>query len=365
MAANIAKTTFSTSPDDKAVVVDVYGKPPLTPTNNAPGKPPTGLLGMLTPTTAIGKEAASLLKSMADNYTKTGKVFKSPDEIIKNTADNLNISRGILREAGGNFLNSVFKFHGFYNTGIGKVVDGIARSTTGNSLEKMTASGFKDFSVTVNGVKKVIKNIEDVDSLTDLTKFLNGISPDNPFLKAVNLTEVAGVIKGVSDIAVAYNIPGAFDRLISSITDADDKKVVVGLVAAGTTNVKDLTTIDTMLDHLTGSEILSSNPDIIKLMVSGYQGGDTYSTPSSDAAMALKERLDRIDPHWFEYRLSNDTWSNDLDIFAVFGPFTRDSFLSAGMFTAPIAVAGEYKARSFVTLARDNYPLIGLPEHNA
>lgn len=360
MPANIATTSFSSTPDNKAVTVDVYGSPPLTPTNNTPGKAPSDVLGQAA---GINQQGANLLKELAKNYATTGKLFDS-GKAIKAASDSLNISRGILREAGGNFLNSVFKGNGLYNTGIGRVVDGIAKSTTGNSLEKMVAGGFKDFSVSVNGVKKVIKNIKDVDSLTDLSSFLNGIAPDNPFLKAVNLTEIAGVIKGVSDVATAFNIPGALDRLISNLDDSD-KKIVTGLVLSGTTVVKDLTTIDTMLEHLTGSEILSSNPDIIKILVAGFTSSSEYPEPSVDAANALKTRLDKITPHWYQYHLSNDTWHDDLDVFAEFSPFAKNCFLAGDMYTAAIAIAGEYKARNFVTLANSFYPYIGLPESHA
>lgn len=361
MPANIATTSFSSTPDNKAVTVDVYGSPPLTPTNNTPGKAPTSVLGQVANVNQFG---ADLLKQMAKNYATTGKVFNNQDKILQNVSDAMNVQKGILRSAGGNFLNSVLKGSGFYKTGIGKVVDGIAKSTTGNSLEKMVAGGFKDFSVTVNGVNKVIKNIKDVDSLTDLSKFLNGVAPDNPFLKAVNLTEIAGVIKGVAEVADAFNIPGALDRLISNLSD-DDKKVVTGLVLSGTTVIKDLTTIDTMLEHLTGSEILSSNPDIIKILVAGFRSSSEYPEPSVTAANALKARLDKITPHWHQYHLSNDTWHDDLEVFVEFSPFTKNCFLAADMYTASIAIAGEYKARNFVTLANSFYPYIGLPETRA
>ena len=360
MPANIATTSFSSTPDNKAVTVDVYGSPPLTPTNNTPGKAPSDVLGQAA---GINQQGANLLKDLAKNYATTGKLFDS-GKAIKAASDSLNISRGILRSAGGNFLNSVLKGSGFYKTGIGKVVDGIAKSTTGNSLEKMVAGGFKDFSVTVNGVNKVIKNIKDVDSLTDLSKFLNGVAPDNPFLKAVNLTEIAGVIKGVAEVADAFNIPGALDRLISNLSD-DDKKVVTGLVLSGTTVIKDLTTIDTMLEHLTGSEILSSNPDIIKILVAGFRSSSEYPEPSVTAANALKARLDKITPHWHQYHLSNDTWHDDLEVFVEFSLFAKNCFLAGDMYTASIAIAGEYKARNFVALANSFYPYIGLPETRA
>lgn len=358
MPANIATTSFNSTPDNKAVTVDVYSAPPLTPTNNAPSKTPTDVTGQAQNVNQFG---ADLLKQMAKNYATTGKVFNSQDKTLQNVSDAMNIKKGILREAGGNFLNSVLKGTGFYSTGIGKVVDGIAKATTGNTLEKMAAGGFKDFSVTVNGVNKVIKNIKDVDSLTDLSKFLNGIAPDNPFLKAVNLTEIAGVIKGVASVADAFNIPGAFDRLISNLSDSD-KKVVVGLVTASTTSLTDLSSIDTMLAHLSPSEILSSNPDIIKIILAGFNSSTEYPTASPAAATALKTRLDKIDPHWWQYHLSNDKWSDNLEIFTEFSIFSKECFLSADMFTAQIAIAPDYKARNFVSLAKVFYPYIGLDE---
>ena len=360
MPANIATTSFSATPDNKAVTVDIYGTPPLTPTNNTSGKAPYDVMGQAS---GISQQGSNLLKDLAKNYATTGKLFDA-GKVMDNAAENLKMSRGILRAAGGNFLNSVIKGTGLYDTGIGKVVDGIAKSTTGNSLEKLVAGGFKDFSITIAGVNTVIKNIKDVDSLTDLSSFLNGIAPDNPFLKAVNLTEVAGVIKGVSEVATAYNIPGAFDRLISNLDD-DDKKAVVGLVLSGTTNLKDLSTIDTMLEHLTGSEILSSNPDIIKILVSDYNPTNAFPEATVAAAMELKTRLDKINPNWYQYHLSNDTWHDDLDVFAEFSLYTKNCFLAADMFTSPIAIAGEYKARNFVDLANKFYPYIGLPDRHA
>lgn len=360
MPANIATTSFSSTPDNKAVTVDIYSAPPLTPTNNTPGKAPYEVMGQAS---GIGQQGANLLKGIAENYAKTGKLFDA-GKVINQVSDNLKMNRGLLRAAGGDFLNSVIKGYGLHNTGIGKVVDGIAKATTGKSFEKMAAGGFKDFSVSVNGVKKVIKNIKDVDSLTDLSSFLNGVAPDNPFLKAVNLTEVAGIVKGVSDIATAYSIPGAFDRLISNLDD-DDKKAVSGLVLSGTTTLKDLTTIDTMLEHLTGSEILSSNPDIIKILVASYAATNEFPEPSVEAAMALKARLDFISPNWHQYHLSNDTWQDDLDVFVEFSLFTKNCFLAADLYTAPIAIAGEYKARNFIALANKFYPYIGLPETRA
>ena len=101
MPANIATTSFSSTPDNKAVTVDVYGSPPLAPTNNTPGKAPSDILGQAA---GINQQGANLLKALAKNYATTGKLFDS-GKAIKAVSDSLNISRGILREAGGNFLS--------------------------------------------------------------------------------------------------------------------------------------------------------------------------------------------------------------------------------------------------------------------
>jgi len=189
MAANIAQTSFGSTPDDKAVVVDVYGTPPLQPVNNASG---------FTDETAINQVAGlnnlgtGILKNIAKNYIKTGKPIDLSQWNKKAALDrvkkSLGVDRASLTTLGGKTLDAVLKGSGFYNTGIGKVVNGIANATTANAMNKKSLGGYRDLSVTVAGVKKFVKNVGDVESLSDLSKFLATATGDDAFIRASNLS---------------------------------------------------------------------------------------------------------------------------------------------------------------------------------
>lgn len=358
MPANIAPTSYGTTPDDKAVTVDIYNGPPKSPINNLPGLPDLNAMNQIGGVNALAKD---LLKNITKNYMQTGKILNTKDFALKNVSSALGITKGGLQALGGKAIDVVLKGTGFYATGIGKVVDGIAKATTGNNLDKSVLGQYRDLSLMVGGVKKVIKNVKDVDSLTDLSTLIGKVSGDNAFIKALNLTEIAGVVKGVNDLAKEFNIPGAYDKLISKL-DNHDKKMVSALVLSGTTSFTDLSTIDSMLEHLTGSEILNANPNVVNIVVSDFGPTDEYPEASDEAALYLMERLNKISPHWYQVKAGGDKWIDDLTVFQSFSVFTRDSFLMGEHFKQQIACCSDYKQRNIVTLAKAFYPYIGLPE---
>lgn len=359
MAANIAPTSYGTTPDNKAVTVDIYNSPPKSPINNLPGLPDLAAMNQIGGVNALAKD---LLKNITKNYMQTGKILNTKDFALKNVSSALGVTKGGLQALGGKALDVVLKGSGFYSTGIGKVVDGIAKATTGNTLDKSVLGQYRDLTLVVGGVRKVLKDVKDVDSLTDLSTLIGKVSGDNAFLKAVNLTEIAGVVKGVNELAKEFNIPGAYDKLISKL-DKDDKKLVSALVLSGTTTFTDLTTVDSMLEHLTGSEILNANPNVVNIIVSDFGPTDEYPEASEEAGLYLLERLEKINPNWYQVNAgSPDKWVDDLGIFQSFSVFTRDCFLMAERFKHQIACCPDYRQRNIVSLAKSFYPYIGLPE---
>lgn len=361
MPANIAPTSYGTTPDNSAVTVDVYNNPPKEPVNNIPGLPS---LATLSQVGGVNEFSKGLLKNITKNYLETGKLFNDKDLALKNIGEALNVNKGYLQSLGGKTLDILLKGSGFYSTGIGKVVDGIAQAATGNQLDQTVLGKYRDLTVLVGGVKQVIKNVKDIDSITDLSNLIAGVSGDNEYLKVLNLTGIAGVVKGVNDLAREYNLPGIYDKLIDKLDD-DDKKRVSALVLAGTTSFKDLSTLDSMLKHLTGSEILNANPDIVNIVVSDYGPTDKYPQASKEAALHLHERLVQIDPHWHQVYVKDDVWIDDLSVFQNLSAYARDSFLSADMYKHQIAICQSYRQNNIVQLARTFYPYIGLPDTTA
>lgn len=359
MPANIAPTSFGTTPDDKAVVVDVYGTPPLEPINNILGLTDSNAISQAKGLNNLG---SSILKGIAKNYIQTGKPFDlsqfDKKAALERVKKSLGIDKASLTTLGGKTLDAVLKGSGFYNTEIGKVVNGIANATTGNSLDKKTLGGYRDLSVTINGVKKFVKNVKDVESLSDLSKFLASATGDDAFIKAANLTEIAGTIKGINDLATSYQIPGVMDRLMADLDD-DDKRYVSAMIASGTTEVSSFDTLDTFLDNLTGSELLNSNPDIVSVVLQNLSPTTEYPQPSVEAAAALEERLNRIHSNWWQVNVGGDEWRDNLETFRNLSPMAKESFLMADRFKQQIAVADSYTTRNFQTISTEVYPYIG------
>lgn len=363
MAANIAPTSFGTQPDNTAVAVDVYGQPPLKPTNNLPSVNIPGIAGNEKLLNSFGKD---LLKGMAKNYIQTGRPIDLKSEAMQKLVGSFKISKGDLQALGGRTLDAVLKGTGFYNTGIGKVVDGIAKNVTGNPLDNKNYMGLRDLSVMVNGARKVIKNIEDLDinSLTDLSNLIGSISGEKGFLQILNLTEVAGVLKGINDIAKAYQIPGVLDKLLEKHS-GEDRKRILALVASGNEKSIDISSVDTMLNYMTGSELLNSNPFMIEMLLAGYGPSEQFTEPSKEAADYLLIRLNKINPHWHEKNIGGEKWVSYLPIFSHCSLFTRSSFIIADLYKPELALTGDYTGRTFVQHATRLYPFIGLGEKQA
>ena len=358
MSARIAETSFSTGPDNKAVTVDVYKTPPLAPTNNQPaGSVDNSILNSLTNTE---NQKLGFLTGIAKRYAETGKLLADKDLIIKNIGTVFGVTNGTVSTVSGKVMDNLLRANGFYGTGIGATVDRLSKTITGNSFSDSMKKGFSDVSLVVNNVRKDIKALEDLDfnNLTELSQAISKISGDNDFIRLLNLTEAASVVKAMNDMATQLYIPGVADRLMKDLS-SEDRKTVTGLFNSSLTSVTDLSTLDTIINNLTPEEIVNTNPDIIKLAVSGFTGGTEFYHPSKEAADALISRLNKINPKWDSIRVGEDRYQSDLDVFRNFSSFAKDSFICAGYYSPELAIASSYSSKPFTTVAKELYPLIG------
>ena len=357
MAAKIAPTTFAAGPDNKAVTVDVYKTPPLKPVNNQPAKEDKGILAELTNSE---NKKINALKAISKRYAETGKVLPDRDTIVKNIGNVFGVTNGTVSTVSGKIMDNLLRANGFYGTGIGKTVDRLSRTISGKSFSTSLLTGFTDITLEVNKVKQEIKKVRDFDftNLSDLSSAIAKISGDSSFIRLANLTEAAGIVKALNDMATSLYIPGVADRLLRDMSK-EDRRTVVGLVNAGLTSVNDLSTLDTLINNLSPEEILNTNPNIIRLAVAGYNGGNTFIKPSKEAADALLLRLRTINPHWDSVRVGPGIYRSDLEVFKSFSGFARDSFIAAGYYTVELAIASSYVPKEFTTLTKELFPLIG------
>ncbi|BDH16679.1 MAG: hypothetical protein [Bacteriophage sp.] len=355
---NIASTVFGTTPNDSVVTADIYGNAPAKPTNNRQGRVDNQLLNAIAGGDNLG---GSIFKSIADLYL--GGQLTSKDLAIKNLSNSLGINVGALSHIEGELGDIVLRGSGFYDTGIGKVVDGLVTVTTGNSMSK-SISGFRDLSVTINGAKAYIKNLKDVNSLTGLANLISTIGGDNAVIKALNLTEVASTIVNLNKVANAYRLPAVFDKLIKSVSSNSDAKNVAALVAAGTSTYGDLGLTNSILDHLSGSELLAARPTVITDTLSTFTANATYPTASIAAGQALINTLNRINPHWSQIcvDVANDVWRDNLKVFQSFSDFARRCMLLTGQYQTQLMICNAYQSKTFYTLAKMYYPYIAITQ---
>lgn len=382
MATSFAKTSFGTTPDDKAVVVDVYKEPPLTPVNtqvksmlgsvdgflgsisNITGKY-SGIankyLGAANKFVGKGSLGGGLVKELTTNYLQTGKLITlSKDGAIKGAAAALGIPNGDIYDVGTRTLNGVLKGTGFYASGIGELVNGISTSITGNSLDKNLMGGYKDVVKTVNNVHEFIEKVQDIDSFKDMATLLGTITGDEDYLKVFNLTEAAGVFKGLSDMATSLGITDSLDKLFNTVDNEVSRYHLSSLIASGTTNWDNLYTVDTLLDNLTGAELLNANPEVVLGILRGFDRTSEYPTASKEAADAVMERLVKIDPRWNEIMVSDGTYKPDLDVFLACGDFMRECFIAGGYYLTELAIVPEIKQRTFTELANRDFEYIAI-----
>ena len=361
MATNFAKTAFGATADEKAVVVDIYATPPLKPVNTKP-KNALGIFGdFINPSGLSG----GLIKQLTTNYIKTGRFLEfskqgAIDGAIRGAAAMLGVPGGNLYDIGGATLNNVLKSQGFYGTDVGQLVQGISYSITGNTLEKNLAGGYKDVVVAVNDAQKLIKNVRDVENFSDLANVLSTITGDSSFVKVFDLTEAAGVIKGINDLSSGLQIPGVLDRLIEDMSGGNDdtayylsRVVATGVSTWGT----DLTQVDTMLSNMTGAELLASNPLVLEQMVNTFTANETYPRASVEAANALLKRLEAIDPNWDKCLNMDLQLINRQDIFNHFSSFAKECFLLADLYKAQLAISPATVSKTFNECACSLYPL--------
>lgn len=357
VAIRIAETSFETGPDNKAVTVDVYKTPPLTPVNNQPTLTNSLISNSLA---NLNNTKLGYLKNIAQRYAQTGKLLPDRDTIIKNIGNSFGVTNGTVSTIGGKVMDNILRANGFYGTGIGTTVDQLSKAITGNSFSTSMKTGFSDVSLVVNNVKKDVRALKDLDfsNLSELSVAITKISGDSDFVRLLNLTEAASVVKAVNEMATELYIPGVADRLMKDLSK-EDRKTVTGLFNSSLTSVSDLSTLDTLINNLTPEEILNTNPNIIRLTVAGYTGGTEFYTPSKAAADALISRLVRLNPTWDSVRVSEGVYQSDLEVFQNFSGFARDSFIAAGYYLPELAIASSYAPKPFTTIAKQLYPLAG------
>lgn len=355
MPLQIAETSFTTGPDNKAATVDVYKDPPKRPTNSTPGIAPDGVktFGALN---IGGASVSELLKEVAKGFATNGEI--DLDGALERASGITNITKGAMRSRGGEVTNEVLKSFGFYNTDLGKNLDAITKQAGGSSFEKFVQGGRHSVDVLTGDIKSTLRSFKDINGLQTLSNYIASISGDNEFIKIFNLSDTLAVFQALNKVAVEFSLPGVMDKLIEKLDNEDRRKVVIGS-SRDQYAISDLNYLETMLNTASGEELLGANPSLLKDILANFRS--TPSNPDPDLATTnrLNDILKRIRKEWMYYHINGQSQKvYDLDLFKSASPFARECFLSHDMYLSPLAIAGSYDAVPFNKTVNGKYPYL-------
>ena len=351
MPANIASTTFGTTPDQGAVAVDIYGTPPQKPTNNiadvliGDAKKSTGIIGK-------GSFVSNILKEMGSTYSKTGNIRFN--DAFEKVATISGISKGALQNVRGTAIDNILQTFGVYKSPLGNTIDGIVKAVGGDSLQKTVLGGSSAIKLIVNGVESNVKGLKDLANLQGLSDIIYGMTGNDEFLKMISTDETLMLFKGINDLAREFSIPGVMDQLITKFNDRDKKTLIIG-TASDKNALYDLSYVELLGDNASSSNILATNPNIIKDIVSAFKSTIEYPIATPELCQRLITALVKIDPYWDSHQFGNKM-VRDLAVFKACSPFTNSCFAASGLYAVERASAPFYNPIDIPTLAKKTWP---------
>lgn len=358
MPANIAATSFESGPDDSAVVVDIYGTPPQSPTNNLVDSilPMDKQMGSNSLGSVFGKDNAvgKILREVGQRYSTTGSL--GINDVIKRFSNLSKLSKAELTNMHSKALGAVLGGFGFYNKDnpVGNAINGILGAVGGQSLEKTLLGGNDSINVLVGNVEKSIDRLRDLNSLSDLSTIVDSISGETGFIKIFNLGDTLAALKGINAVAKEFGIPGSIDRIINKFDDRDKKTVILG-VAKDKNALFDIGYVEMLGSTFDTNTILSKNPTIIKDVLTQITATVANPKPTLEMGNRIIAALNQIDPNWDKTYFGGKLLTN-LDIFTQANSYVKDCLKLSEQYQVEVAICNEYQVRSKLEIAEENYP---------
>lgn len=371
----LAQTSYGTTPDEQAVVVDVYDAAPDSPTNNFRKSIPNkkgSLLKGIGKATGSSKGLPNLLNK-GSLFSKDGKLSGIVKGLTKAYSSEGKLGSkalaGVLAEATGVPLNSMMtnptqfaasaaKALGFGNTSLGKDLDAIAKGVGLNDYTQLVLDKDKNIFAMYKDLEKTVKGFKDVDSLSDLSNLVGKLSGDNGLLKFFNLSEFVDGVKVANRLFQEYNLPSVVDKYIEKLETKKQKKAAYLELLKDTRISNDLDFINGALDNVGSGTILTQSPNIIQEILSGYTGVGEYSEPENLKSFDyLNNTLKRIDATWWLSKDIGDGQAFDLNLFKSLSRYVKACFVANDKYMVPTMIAEQYSTESdFNSQLIQNYP---------
>jgi hypothetical protein len=295
MPANqLASPSFLTGPRDNLVAIDVYSGTAggiVNAIQSLEQKYNVDLIGML----RAGQAAAQLLPVVEG--IANGRLLLNPQAAI---ARLLTASNALVSAVGGTGISSAFN-------ALSSTVQGTI-GAAGQVLGQVEA--------TVGGVVSTIANgaISDIQGLGQL---INGFANDAGAFLMVDTHALAGMAAGVINQCAHYGIAGAFDKMISNITNPMVLNSIIAQTLPNLIRTGDLASLQSLSLIASSVGIAAVNPRMLSdftrsynRLLSGsamqampYQDGQTYTQ--------MINTFNTANPTWNAYSRSSGATDDD------------------------------------------------------
>lgn len=357
MSDLIANTVFGTGPDDTVATVDVYKEKSTDPQN----------LGI----TSIGKKAVQDVAAGISEATSPASILEvvtvgglNAKDTKQAALDKLKASVGSLSGIKEKTLGPILGKLGYDPKAAALGPQGLVANLKASSADRAAAlisaqTGIGDVRVVVGDVEHIRKLTEHVDSAQDVVNLMNAVTGNSALGKISIIKNQMAVIGGVMSLATRLRIPEAIDAILGHLgSDKERREVTLDTLRQSIMN-SDLYAIGKTLDFAGANGVLARVPDAIALLVAFYQLPAGVSSPNDAVRDQLINILNRIDPHWHEYK-RDTTYINNLTNFTYANDVCLSVLARSSTYTVPCMIAKTYPSVSILQKAKDYQPLAAI-----
>lgn len=307
-----------------------------------------GLLGKLGGTVA-GKALSAVGKEYAKNAYDAVSIYKKAKDFGNNLTKNID-------SLGGQVLTNVLQNSGYLGNP-SEIVDGILGASKGKPLSEMIKYQKDQVKFVVNGMSKVVDDIQDFDieSVGSVLTMINSIVGDENLATALDLNAEFAMLKELNNSSLLLGLAGSIDAILEYKKDKKEQRLLLldGLPVA--VSMSNLDYIKKTIEKCGLGATWSRCPDILTSILTNYRLPEDLTTPSEYSILQLIETLDSLAPNW-EVKTGQGKVKYNLN---VFNNISSDASSSLGLnerFKDIIAITGTYVSMNNQAAFKMAYP---------
>ena len=327
--AKLADTMFTALPDEEVLATDAYGLKKDTTLNSLVGKLKGFSTGLLEKAGGAKTAGKSLLSGILSDVRNGGKI--DAKALTGRIAETLGGKVGILGSMTG---------------ALGKTL---------NEKTGLPTSIFNKIESAVSGQLLGYSSV-DVKSARGIFDIVGRVTGDSEIAEYFDVGAEASLLSTVYREALSVGIPDTIDAMHAQAKSKEAAYYALQSNQIVAAQLGEVATLELMADTLGSDRMLADNPRVVSQLLGNYRLPDQTSPDDYPGLLSkLVTALNKIDPHWGQYKRGN-TWVTDLSAFVSLSGDARTLLSTDPAYEVAIALAGEYPSQDLIALSKTNYP---------